>query len=108
MLIEETSDSRIGDEPVSPLHQSMTLILEAHVFDGYVPLAQCRHDLLGLTIHRLRLNNLRGWPFESSLLGVWALELHLLFHSLQLGFHVLLSGNLAQFVLERIIRTRTQ
>ena len=27
----------------------MTLILEAHVFDRYIPLAQCRYDLLGLT-----------------------------------------------------------
>src|SRR5438105_15873561 len=47
MLIKETGNDLVGDEPVSPLHQSMTLVLEAHVFDGYIPLAQGRHDLLG-------------------------------------------------------------
>src|SRR2546430_6702653 len=51
---------------------------------------------------------LGGWPLELPLLGIRALKLHLLFHGLQLGLHILLSRNLSQLVIKRIVRTWTQ
>jgi predicted phosphodiesterase len=37
ICIKEASNGRIGDQAISTLDETMTLILETHVLDGHVP-----------------------------------------------------------------------
>src|SRR5258706_3506335 len=55
ICIKEASDGRIGDQAISTLDETMTLILETHVLYGNIPRTQRRYDLLGLSDGNTRI-----------------------------------------------------